>query len=34
MFAVTTDKGYLGFYPFNEDKKIQISKAEQRIIDR
>lgn len=27
LFAVTTDRGYLVYYPFNEDRKAMISES-------
>ena len=34
LFAVTSEKGYLAFYPFNEEKKILRDKAEQQELDK
>ena len=34
LYFLTTEKGYLGFYQFNEEKKLIISKTEQMMIDK
>jgi hypothetical protein len=34
LFALTADRGYLVFYPFNEDRKAIMSEAEQRVLDQ
>jgi hypothetical protein len=34
LYFLTAEKGYLGFYQFNEDKKAIIAPAEQTILDR
>jgi hypothetical protein len=34
LYFLTAEKGYLGFYQFNEDKKAIIGQAEQRILDK
>lgn len=34
LFAITADRGYLVFYPFNEDRKALMSEAEQKLLDQ
>ena len=34
LYFLTAEKGYLGCYQFNEDKKAMISKGEQLLLDK
>ena len=34
LFAITAERGYLVFYPFNEDRKALLGEAEQRLLDQ
>jgi hypothetical protein len=34
LFFLTAEKGYLGMYQFNEDKRAMVDRAEQRALDK
>lgn len=34
LFALTADRGYLVFYPLNEDRKAIMGEGEQRALDQ
>ena len=34
LFAITAERGYLVFYPFNEERKALLGEAEQRQLDQ